>query len=188
MKLIERLLWIIAALALAMKVMHLPLSSFLLIISISTLMMLYFFLSWLLLPSPTRKDQVLALSILAGVGISIALMGVLFKLQRWPLSGFHLLLGGTWLAGIAIAAGVVRSSRAALRAYTKGLLIRIIPLLAACCLLYALPGATLTAFYYRDEPEIGRLWIQHDSIADPVERERLRARIDSLHWASNMNR
>lgn len=188
MKLIERLLWIIAALALAMKLMHLPLSSFLLIISISTLMMLYFFLSWLLLPSPTRKDQVLALSILAGVAMSCALTGILYKLQRWPMSGFFLLIGAAWITGIVIATFAVRSSRPDLPNYTSGLLRRTLPLLAACCLLYALPGATLTAFYYRDEPEIGRLWIQHDSISDPVERERLRARIDSLHWASNMNR
>ncbi len=183
MKLIERILWVIVALALVMKVLHLPLSSFLLIVSISMLNMLYFFLSWLLFPQPTRRDQMVWLSVLAGVFLSTGLTGVLFKLQLWPLSGFYLLVGSTSLAILIALVLLLRGSRLELADYMRGLLRRSVPMLVACMLLYALPSATLTAFYYRDDPEMGRLMIQHNSSNDPDERMELRSRMDSIQEA-----
>lgn len=183
MKLIERILWVIVALALVMKVLHLPLSSLLLIVSISVLNMLYFFLSWLLFPQPTRQEQMVWLSVLAGVFLSTGLTGVLFKLQLWPLSGFYLLVGGTSLAIVIVLVLLLRGSRPELDDYMRGLLRRAVPMLVACIALYALPNATLTAFYYRDDPEMGRLMIRYNSSDDPGERIELGSRIDSLQQA-----
>lgn len=183
MKHIERILWVIVALALVMKVLHLPLSSFLLIVSISVLNMLYFFLSWLLFPQPTRQDQMVWLSVLAGVFLSTGLTGVLFKLQLWPLSAFYLIMGSTSLAIVIALVLLLRGSRPELADYMRGLLRRAVPMLVACMLLYALPGATLTAFYYRDDPEMGRLMIRYNSTDDPGERIELGSRIDSLQQA-----
>jgi len=129
-----------------------------------------------------------ALSVLAGVALSIAVIGVLFKLQLWPMSAFWLLLGVASLAVITIATFVIRSARPDLNAYTRGILLRSLPLWLACSLLYALPSATLWKFYYRDNPEMGRLLFEQGSTDDPVQRERLRARIDSLDEARLRNR
>lgn len=93
MRWIERVPWIIAGLGLVLELLHLPLASFLFIIGVSTLMMLYFFFSWLFLPTPTRKHQHIGVSLLAGLALAFLLEGILFKVQVWPLATFNLLFG-----------------------------------------------------------------------------------------------
>lgn len=183
MKQLERILWGIVLLAILLKVFHLPLASFLLIISMSLLNLVYFFLSWLLFPQPTRKDQIVTLSIVAGLFLCVGQIGLLFKIQQWPMSAFYLILGGAGLVILTVLIILIRTSRSDLADYTGGLLRRTLPMLVVCVLLYLLPSATLTAFYFRDDPEVGRLWIQHNDSNDPEERNQLRLRIDSIHEA-----
>ncbi|MBL7951894.1 MAG: hypothetical protein JNM62_09250 [Flavobacteriales bacterium] len=177
---LERILWVIVGIGAVLKVFHVPLNGLLLILSLSTLSMLYFFASWALFPQPARKDQVVLLSVLAGAAFSIAITGILFKIQLWPFSGFYLLAGMVALLGIFVALVVLGTRRPDLAAYRSGMLRRVLPLLLACALFNALPSGTLTAFYYRDDPEMAPLMVRYTTTNDPSERAYLQLRMDSI--------
>ena len=183
MKRLERVLWIIVLIGAALKVFHLPFSSFLLIIGLSTLNIIYFLFAWLLFPVPERKDQLVWLSVLGGIALSVALMAILFKIQLWPLSGFYLMIAVTTLPLLVISTLIVRSSRPDLAGYTRGMLARTLPVLVVCVLLQLLPGGTLTAFYYRNDPELAPYAIQRNTATDPIEQERLSHQMDSIEQA-----
>ena len=180
MKKFERILWIVVGLAVLMMVTHVPLGSFLLILAMNTLSIVYFFLAWLVFPTPTRRDGSIPLSLGVGLVLSVAVIGILFKIQLWPLSTFFLVVS---LVGLVLMTGGVlafRPHRPNLFAYSRGLLVRLITVTIVCAALYLLPGGALTAFYYRDNPVIAPLMIQRNTTTDPAERERLTILIDSI--------
>lgn len=186
MKALERILWILAALAFVMKALHLPMSSLLLVVSLSLLGMLYLFLAWLVFPSPTRRDQLVLLSVLGGFVMSLATMGILFKLLFWPFRAFYLLLAVMGLAVLLISLFIIRSTRPDLSRYSRGMLFRAVPLLVACGALLALSDARLTAFYYRDDPELKPYAVQRALSTDIEESRRLTQQMDSIELARRL--
>ncbi|MBK8499654.1 MAG: hypothetical protein IPL52_12775 [Flavobacteriales bacterium] len=185
MRIAERVLWAITGLAVVMKLLHLPLANFLLIIGASTLMLLYFFLSWLLLPSPTRKHQVLGVSLLAGVALTFMLEGILFKLQAWPLASFNTLVGLSFGSIAILVLWLITRSRPDLRDYRRAVLWRVVPLMLCGTFLYPVTAHDMILFHHRDAvPEIRELYDHLYSTDNPEERETLRQRIDSLEQAA----
>lgn len=184
MRWIERVPWIITGVGAVLKLLHFPFASFLLIIGISTLMMIYFFLSWLFLPTPTRKHQHIGLSILAGLALAFLLEGILFKIQVWPLASFHLLLG-LFLGGLTVVLFLlITQRRADLLAYNRAIMFRLVPLMLCGALLYPISASSIMHFHLRGKSvrEID-LHDQHLNTEDPDERELIRQQLDSLHQA-----
>lgn len=180
MRKIERILWIIVTIGVGLKLLRLPFSSLLLIIGLSLLAQLNFLLFWWLFVTPERKEQVIPMSILCGISISIACIGILFKLQLWPMSGIFLTVAILALSGTIITALILRTSRTSLSSYTRGILLRAVPLFIAVAGLLALPGGALSAFYYRADPELAPYFMKRDMSNDPAERERISIQIDSV--------
>ena len=136
MKIAERIALIMVTVAILLKLGHLPLASFLLIIGASVLSLLYFWGSFLLFGTPTQRDQVIPLTILSGVGLSIACMALIFNLQRWPMAGFYLWCSVFLLVLSVALALVIRGGRPELSLYFTTLLRRLVPALALCILLF----------------------------------------------------
>lgn len=180
MKKLERILWIIVALAIVGKLLRLPMTGFLLVLSFSVLSFMYFFLSWILFPSPERKDQNLVISIISGVVMGVATTAILFNLQLWPMSRFYLLISLPGLLMMAVIGSVFRNSSTMPQRYIRGLFIRSLPLLVFCSVLAVLPGGTLTRIYYRNDPFRRDLLLRYNSTNDLVERTRCRQLLDSL--------
>lgn len=155
----------------------------LLILGLSLLSVLYFLLAVLLLPRPGRKDQVVALSIVAGVALSVACIGVLFKVQLWPLSTFQFIAAIVGLSIVLVTGLALRSSRPVLRPYFKGLLLRVVPMLIICIILSMVSAEGLMAFYYRDRPDIAPLMVRSLQVGDAVERERIFQQVDSINYS-----
>lgn len=183
MRKIERILWIIVAIGVVLKLLRLPFSSLLLILGLSLLAQLHFFLFWWLFVTPERKEQFIPVSILSGLSFSIACIGILFKLQLWPMSGMFLSPAILALSVTIITALILRSSRAYLSSYTRGILFRAVPLFLVVAVLLALPGGALSAFYHRNDPELAPYYLKLDLSNDPAERERISVQIDSVMQA-----
>ncbi|MBL7982813.1 MAG: hypothetical protein JNL52_13515 [Flavobacteriales bacterium] len=177
---IERFLWIIVAISVVLKLLRLPFSSLLLILGLSLLAQLNFLLFWWLFVTPERKEQIIPMSILSGLSFSIACIGILFKLQLWPMSGIFLSLALPALSATIITALILRNSRSSLSRYTRGILFRAVPLLDVVTVLLALPSGALSAFYHRNDPELAPYFIKLDISNDPAERERISNEIDSV--------
>lgn len=180
MKRIERILWIIALAGLVLRLLNLPMSGVLLILSMTLLGMFYLFLSVVAFPQPTRKDQVAIVSLLVGLMLGIAVNGILFKIQLWPFSQFFLLVGGFWLAVLTLVVMILRRKKPELDAYTRGLLKRMVPVLTASILFWLLSNTSLVNFYYRDDPQLAPLMERYISAEDPVIRTQLKLKMDSL--------
>lgn len=177
---LERVLIAILVLALVLKGLRLPMASLLLILSLSTLATLYLCFSWRLLPQPLPQKQVLRLGVQVGFALAIGLVGILYKLQIWPMSNFFLLIGSAGLAVLILIILRARKNQPELAEYHRPLLRRAIPVCLACAFLYALPVRSLVAFYYRGDPELQPLMIRLHTSADAKEREGLRIMIDSI--------
>ena len=181
MRIAERILWVIAAIAVVMKLLHIPLASTVFIISSSTLMILYLFLSWLILPTPTRKHQVIGISILAGIALTFLLEGILFKVQAWPMASFNLLVGLSLGSITLLLVWLLTRDRHDLKEYKRGILMRVVLLMTIGVLLYPVSARSMILFHHRGEaPAKLELYDRLYSIEDPDEREMLRQRIDSL--------
>ncbi|HRF79844.1 MAG TPA: hypothetical protein PL070_07130 [Flavobacteriales bacterium] len=183
MKRIERILWIIALAGLVLRLLNLPMSGVLLILSMTLLGMFYLFLSVLAFPQPTRKDQVVIVSLLVGLVLGVALNGILFKIQLWPFSHFFLMVGGFWLAVLTLVVAYVRRKKPELDAYTRGLLKRMVPIMSASILFWLLPDTALVNLYYRDDPQLASLMERYMNTEDPAMREQLRTEMDALEEA-----
>ena len=70
--------------ALVLKAFHVPGATIILTIILSSLMMIYFYGGIYFFSDKKFKQQNYALSIVSGVFLSIAPVGILFKIQHWP--------------------------------------------------------------------------------------------------------
>lgn len=180
MRKLEPILLAAVGVALAMKVLHLPLSSFLLIVGLSTLCTVYLLYGRIIFPTPGPGDQIPALSVAASVALGVALIGILFKVQVWPLSGIYLLAGILSLAALAVAFAFKRPSRPDLGPYITNMLRRMVPVLVIAMVLYVLPDRALLEYYYRDQPGKAELLERLHRAPDRATEERLIHQLDSL--------
>lgn len=180
MKKLEYGLLALIVLGLGLKLFHLPLSSTLFIFGVTLLSLLYCFLGWSLFPERGSGKQMVALNILSGIALSILLLGLLFKIQIWPMASFYLLISIPFLAGLLIVVQVWRGSRPELAPYFNGLTKRLLPALILAVMLYPVEQRTLLNFYYGDQPGKAELLDRLYGSHDPVVKERLRQEIDRL--------
>jgi hypothetical protein len=189
MRIVERLLWIIVALSVALKLLHLPLASFLLIISVSSIAMMYCVLGWLIFPFPTRKDQHIGITLLASFGLNFLCVALLFKVQVWPMSGFQSLIG-ICLGSLAILLAWLHAHhRPERNVYMRNILVRVAPLLIVVALLYPISARSMILFHHRGEStQRLELWGRMYSTDDHAEKERIWLQLDSLDAADHRAR
>ena len=151
MKRAEKALWAVFVAGVALKFMHLPGGGILVVLSASGLGMLYW-LGVVWFGDPTRRDQRVVLSIMAGIAFSIATLGLLFKIQHWPFSAFYLLVGAISCAATAAMAAWAQRTDVTLVAYCRGLVRRGAFLAFLAGVLYLLPVRTLLTWQYPKDP------------------------------------
>ena len=108
-------------------------------VSLSTLAVLYFPLSFYFFSGKTLKDQNLLLSIAAGWFLSVVPVGVMFKLRHLPGSQLYLLVGLIGAVIFLLITWLLRSKQEHLLNYYNQMLIRTGVLGALALLLYLIP-------------------------------------------------
>lgn len=170
---VEKVLAIAVLVGIFLKFMRWPGSGIVLIISLSTLAMLYCPGSFYFFSDKKIKRSNLPLSVISGFFLSIIPIAILFKLQFWPGAMFYLTVGT--ISALAIF-GVVLFLRFTagddLKTYYKNMTIRTGALLAVSALVYFTSNATLLAIQYRDDPEMARLKTLHYSNPENEEYRR----------------
>jgi hypothetical protein len=157
---IEKIAAVIAAAAFIFKLSHYPLSGMLLVLSLSTLAIIYFFSannkfksSVFIKEEDENKFEVKDIFSLrlTGYGLSILLIGILFTLQFWPRSRFLLImgLGSILIAFISIQSGI----KIKFPELYKSILQRIIIFGAIGIVLFTTPKEKLYNLFHWDKIE-----------------------------------
>lgn len=124
MRLAEKIVLGIVLTGMLFRLMHWPFAGLLLILSLSTLATFYFPLAVLWFGRPSMRDQVIWFSIVAGFGLSIMLVGLLFKLQHWPLANAYVVMGTVFCAALALLSVTLGRKKPEHAAYFRGVLWR----------------------------------------------------------------
>ena len=111
-------------LGLFFKLMHWPGASAILVLCMGGLAIFYFPLGILLFGTPARHDQIKWFSAVGGLAMGISLIGVLFKLQRWPLNDTFLLVGAGGCALVLALALFLLARPTALASYLYAMITR----------------------------------------------------------------
>jgi hypothetical protein len=176
MKLAERVAWGMAILGILFRILHWPMGSLLTVIGVSTAAVLYFPLGWALLGRPTRKDQLVPLSVLTGLVLSALSIGMLFKVQLWPRRMADLYLAMGLLGAVAVMAAILtlHSRNPGIEHYFQGLRRRLLLIGIPALLLYLTPVDAWVKVIHRNDPVRADLLIRlHRDPSDTLARRSL---------------
>lgn len=158
-----------------------------LILSISALSVIYFPLAFYFFSYKGIKNQIFPLSIIGGIALSAAVMGILFKIMYWPGSDVMLMIGVGASILIVVLSFILGKSATHHQAHTtsfandsnnhnilldqyyRNLQIRSCVIAAVGIFLFLTPTTSLVAFQYRYDPELVRLKVR--SIEEPHNQE-----------------
>ncbi len=160
MKWAERLGWGAVVLGALLRVFHAPFAGVLLVLGFSVVATLYFPLGWLLFGRPSHKDQLVPLSVITGLVLSLLCIGMLFKLQLWPGADTELLLG---LLGSVVVMGAILTLHFRDRGreqYFKGLRHRLLLVGLPALLLHLTPTERYIRALYATDPVRAELLIR----------------------------
>jgi hypothetical protein len=137
----EKIAFIVFIAGLILKILHLPGSGLILILSLVTLGIIYFPSAFYFFCDKSIKNQNLALSVISGFFFSLIPIGILFKLLKWPGEGkLYLLIGAMALPVIFIVTILLRNkSLENLKVYYKNMLIRTAILAILTVVFFLLP-------------------------------------------------
>ncbi len=158
-------------------------ASTLVISGVTLLAMLYFFLGWMIFPMKGSGKRMVALSVLSGMALSIAITGFLFKIQIWPMGSLYLLISIPALALLLIVIQTQRGSRPELAPYFNGLTKRLLPAFVLSVMFYPVEQRTLLNFYNRDQPGKAELLDSMYRSHDPVVKDSIFQAIRRLETA-----
>lgn len=195
MKTTEKILVALFTLSFAGVLLRLPVSSALLIISVSTLACLYyplgaFLFNGIRLRHITRSSSYAGLptsrlvaGAVCGFILGIVLLGVLFGLKFWP--GHYLILTvGVLLSGGALVLLVIMSHNdASLRPFATSAGKRLVLWSIPAVLLWLTPQMRHIEWRYADRPALVEAWRAH--LAAPENHE-LKTALDSLYRYPNV--
>jgi hypothetical protein len=179
MKKAEKILGAIAIIAIVLKFLLISGSGFLTVISLGTLSVLYYLLSFaffndIRLRNIFKKESYRGISalriigtVLFGFAISLVVIAILFKLQSYP-GGAFILLQGLISLGICLIVAVIRYGKTKSTNYKK-IFSRSIIIGCFGLLLYVIPSMTLFEILHRNHPA----YVQavKDLDADPNNKE-----------------
>ncbi len=160
MPLVERILLFLVFIAVVFKMQQWPFGGIALVLTLSILSILYLYLG---LMAQSRGNTALSAKaplIAAGYALSIAAVGVLFKLQYWPMDDIILKVALVFCAGCILflrfsnsAASSAQETHDTRRLWTNRLVVGII----ISAILAFTSQQTLLDFQYRNDPELARL-------------------------------
>jgi hypothetical protein len=162
MKIVEKVLIILAIVGYVLKLLLIPGGSMLFYYCLIILWWLYFllvfaFFNGIRLTALFKKDSYKDIpmlhilgSVFAGFALSVGVLGILFKLMTWPGAGINLFVGIIVCLTIIIIIAIRRKDK--YKVYYNGLLIRLVAVTILCVALYFLPSITLIRMIYRNEP------------------------------------
>jgi hypothetical protein len=140
------------------KMLHLPISGFIIILTGFAMFFSYLLGGFYFFCDETIKRQNLALSIIAGICLSVSPMAIIYRLDYWPDSDFMLIasmilsfcvLAFTWF--------FKRLAREELAEYYKNMLSRSVTLFCVSVILYVIPITTLVRMQYWDNKEFAEI-------------------------------
>ena len=137
----EKLVALLALAGIILKLLHVPGAAVLVTISLLLLSMLYFPAAFYFFSDKQIKRQNLALSIIAGLCLSIVPVGILFKVQRWEGAQLYL-SGGLATVIILLIVTYLLKAKAApdLKIYYRNLVARLMISGVVSAVLYLLPA------------------------------------------------
>ena len=154
----EKAVTLVFLIGLVFKFMHWPGGGVFIVISLSTIGVLYFPMAFYFFCDKEIKKQNIALSIVSGLFLCLIPIGILFKLQYWPGGKIEYLLGMFSAPVIWVIAYYLKSkSSDELKTYYKNLLTRTTVVFIFGTVFYIIPMTTLIEIQYRYDPELARL-------------------------------
>jgi len=171
MKKLEIGIFIAIIIGLVLKLLHLPGTGILLVILLSTLSIFYLGGSWYLFK---QEKQNLPISIITGLVFSIAMVGILFKIQIWPGAKGMLSIANIGIIIMFLTSGLLYSltKDIDMKQYYKTMLMRLLMITVLTGSLYFLPTRELIKISHRDDPEYARLLIQAHENPENIEDQK----------------
>ncbi len=164
MKVLEKVAFVSAIIGLMLRMLLMPVGNILFALSIFTISLLYFILSFALLNEISfrgifRKASYKGIpslhilgAILCGWTMFAACIAILFKIEYWQGAGIFLIQGLILLMVVNIISLVKRQGKHPL--FYKRVLTRTVVATAICIMLFLLPRHTLLKIFYRNRPAI----------------------------------
>lgn len=152
----EKVILVIAIVAIGMKFLQIPFGSMLITLSLSTVSILYFTLGFYFFSVKDLKDQNLWFSIGSGFFLSGGITGILFKLMYWPGSQIMLSIPLAFILLLFLLTFIL-SADSSIKKYYDRMKIRTGLIALVSLMLYFTPDKTLLAIQHRDDPELARL-------------------------------
>ncbi len=179
MKKPEIILTALVVVALTMNYLRIPFGGVLSVLSISGLAVYYYPIfpltvtgnSLSKLFSGAKSKEILLYAFLTGIGLAILLLGLLFKVQLWPMAN-ELLTVGLFSTVALMAVNAVRFKKSGKEVF-KGLLIRCSVGFFVGSLAYMIPNDALLQHHFGDNPEYieaYREWTQDPNNPEKIER------------------
>ncbi|MBL8001242.1 MAG: hypothetical protein JNL05_04695 [Flavobacteriales bacterium] len=138
MKWVERAAWAAAIVGLSMRFAGLPGAGVLVVLGFSTAAVVYFPLGWLSLGGPAGGRELVPLSLITGLVLSLLCVGMLFTIQHWPGADFSLLMGLLGAVVLTVTIITLHVRKQATEAYLNGLRYRVLLIGLAGLLTYLL--------------------------------------------------
>lgn len=155
MKLTERILIALFVLACVLRIFHLPGGGLLTVLSLFVLSVFYIVGGYWLLAYGTKKESTYenntALSILAGIALCFAIIGVLFRLMIWPGDFVELIAGCVFTGAVLIAGAILFKGKPN---YYRQLFIRVGAVFFISLILLFVSGMDVYRFVHRDDPAL----------------------------------
>ena len=191
MKKVELVLGIAGIISTMMLLFLIPFGGQLALISLGTLSMFYMFFGILVFNNISLKSlffkedlaKILSLNFIGTVGmsfaISSALIGILFKILRWPNANFMLAFGLFFMLNIFMIA-FFRHHKSNSENY-KIIFKRVIIIGGACLILFFIPNDKILEFKYRNYPSYIEAVKKYNT--DPSNRElQEEVRREKIKW------
>ncbi|MCZ4409953.1 hypothetical protein O3Q51_14120 [Cryomorphaceae bacterium 1068] len=179
MKRAEIILTSLVVIAMTMNYLKLPFNGVLSVLSITGLAVYYYPFFPLMVTgnslktlfSGTKSKSVLFMAFVTGIGLSTLLVGLLFKIQLWPM-GDTLLTVGLFSTVVLMAVNAFRFKKTAEDLF-KGLLIRCAVAFFVGALAYLISNDALLEHHFGDNPEYMEAykeWTENPDDAEAIER------------------
>jgi glucan phosphoethanolaminetransferase (alkaline phosphatase superfamily) len=181
MKKTELTLILLAVIALIMKLMYLPGSLILIVLSLSSVSLFYFYLGFAFFngigfKKILKKESYKVIStqrIIGGIGtgfaLSISAIGILFKIQSYPGASIQLLVGLFGL-GIVLIFSLIKMRKSTNNYYSK-ILKRVASFGAICVFFIAIPSKTWLNLNYPNNPEYVQAILEAEANPDDQESQ-----------------
>jgi uncharacterized membrane protein len=177
MEKIEKILLALVAIALVLKFTFVPFGSLILAVALTSLAIIYACFGLLFFNKNKDAKTPKAASAMLGIGLFITCIGILFRVQLWPLSKINLLLG-LIISFIAFVVITISHSNKKNENY-KFIAKRVIIISGFGLILFLLPSLFFVKLQYRNYPDYIKAYEAHEK--DPHNRE-LRENLDIEYY------